>query len=100
MLDVRTLALAVLLFGITFGGVSWWIGSGTAIATINPAPSPPTDDEPPPPFKADPAADEALRQAVVRTAMSYRGSQCSTNAKGRYVVAATNYAERLMRSAG
>jgi hypothetical protein len=100
MLDVRTLALAVLLFGATFGGVWWWTGSGTATATIGSPLSPVTADEPPPPFKVDVKEDASLRQAVVDTAMTYRRSQCSDNAKARYIVAATNYADRLMRSAG
>jgi hypothetical protein len=87
------------LFGLTFGGVWWWTGAGAATATSRPAAGPASAEAVAATVSLGEAAGE-LRAAVVRTAMGYRGSRCSHNAKARYITAATHYADEVMRAAG
>ena len=44
--------------------------------------------------------DERLRQAVILRAKAYQRPTCNADPKTLYIIAATQYAEVLMRSAG
>ena len=130
MLDVRTLGLAAVVFGGSFG-LGWWLGLGKAVpaapaagefkqqqATTSPlghlvelkpkfvalAPSPASA---PPASAATPApqgkgltSDDNLRQSVIGRAQAYQRPRCNEDSKTFYISAATRYAEALMRSAG
>ena len=101
MLDWRTLALGAAVFGATFAG-SWWLGLGkTHWSFALPgakASAPPTVPEWP--EGAGLTQNELLRRSVVLRGKAYLRPSCSADARTLYVIAATNYAEVLMRAAG
>jgi hypothetical protein len=117
MLDWRTLGLGVVVFGATFA-VGWWLGLGrpapaAAVTEAKPAISAPEGkpqqvavlSQPAPLAKAWPKGkglteNDGLRQAVILRAKAYQRPACNADAKTLYVIAATKYAEVLLRSAG
>ena len=117
MLDWRTLGLGVVVFGATFA-VGWWLGLGrpapaAAVIEAKPAVAAPEAkpqqvavlSQPAPLAKAwakgkGLTENDGLRQAVILRAKAYQRPACNSDAKTLYIVAATKYAEVLMRSAG
>jgi hypothetical protein len=115
MFDWRTLFLGVTVFAATFG-VGWWSGIAawmTPVAVSDAKPTPAAVNRPAtgPQFGKQKVAarqpqgpglteDEKLRQGVVTWSKVYRAPACNQDARSMYVIAATKYAEALMRSAG
>ncbi len=117
MFDWRTLGLGVVVFSATFAA-GWWFGLGqpapaAAVTKAEPAASAPEPkpqqvavlSQPAPLVKAWPRGkglteNDGLRQAVVLRAKAYQRPVCNQDPKTLYIVAATKYAEVLMRSAG
>lgn len=104
MLDWRTLILGLAAFCATFAG-GWWFGLGTltfpisvpgASARIAPPPVNPTPSQ----NNRGLTADEGVRKAVVLRARAYERPSCNSDPRRLYIIAATNYAEALMRAAG
>ncbi len=119
MLDWRTIGLGIVVFGATFAA-GWWLGLGksapAAITEAKPAVTVPEAKSPQVAVASPPASpvqawsqapegkglteNDGLRQAVILRAKAYQRPVCKQDAKTLYVVAATKYAEVLMRSAG
>src|SRR5438552_15930617 len=101
MFDWRTLALGAAVFGATFAG-GWWFGLGkTNWSFALPgakasAPSKGADW----PDGVGLTQNELLRRSVVLRGKAYLRPSCNADARTLYVIAATNYAEVLMRTAG
>ena len=121
-MDFRTLALGVGVFCATFL-VGWWlnIGSlwhlGIGAARLRTAPAPADKPRRRPkkvavqtPQSKAPAAeswqgprmvqDKLMRDAVISWAQTYQRPTCDQDVRWGYTIAATKYAEALMRSAG
>jgi len=126
MLDGRTLALGLAVFGATFAG-GWWLGIGnlasgprasvakpvaqeaTVGAAVQPAPQASAPQSPArapvqvaakPPQGPGLTHEDRLRKPVLILAKAYHKPTCGQDIKFLYVRAATAYAEVLMRSAG
>ncbi len=101
MLDWRTLALGAAAFSATFAG-GWWLGLGkTNWSFVLPgakASAPPSHSDWP--EGAGLTQNELLRRSVVQRGKAYLRPSCNADARTMYVIAATNYAEVLMRTAG
>jgi hypothetical protein len=101
MFDWRTLALAAAVFGATFAG-GWWFGLGKtkwsfALPGAKASAPPPGAD-----WREGTGLtqNELLRRSVVLRGKAYLRPYCYSDARTLYIVAATNYAEVLMRTAG
>jgi hypothetical protein len=117
MLDGRTIALGLIAFCVTFAG-GWWLGIGnlTSAALGNAAVSNVASSVDAParlPLLAKAAPVDAasapgkgitenygLRRAVILRAKAYQRPVCNQDARTLYIIAATRYAETLMRAAG
>src|SRR5262245_32867957 len=108
MLDWRTLALGAGVFVATFAG-AWMLGLGKPGSLLGPAGADPSPSlvavSAEPGIPGWPAGrgltdNELLRRSVVLRGHAYRYPACDSDARALYLVAATNYAEVLMRTAG
>jgi hypothetical protein len=103
MIDGRTLALGAAVFSATFAGAWWWLGMGKAGWALPPVPGI-TASVPAPaaewPDGPGLTQSDLLRRSVVQRSKAYLRPSCNADNRTLYVVAATNYAEILMRAAG
>ncbi len=108
MLEWRTLALGAGVFVATFAG-GWAIGLGKSSNAFTPAgadASPTLVSAPATPAIAGwpPGSgltdNELLRRSVVLRGHAFRYPACDSDSRTLYLIAATNYAEVLMRTAG
>jgi hypothetical protein len=110
MLDWRTILLGVFVFAATFAG-GWWIGFGSAVDvsdigqfasavanTVAPKPSSPATAKTY--VGKGLTDDDHLRRAVILRSQAYQNPYCNQDPKTLYIVAATKYAEVLMRATG
>ena len=101
MFDWRTLALGAAVFSVTFAG-GWWLGLGKTHWSL----ALPGAKASAPPTRADwpegsgLTQNELLRRSVVLRGQAYLRPACNGDARTLYIIAATNYAELLMRAAG
>ena len=114
MLDWRTLLFGVVVFAATLAGGMWFgvatlpPGIGDWIAAFRAAPAVAAVRAVSAPQNAAASVrdhgkgltNDRLAQAVILRAKAYLKPACNTDPKTLYVIAATNYAEVLMRVAG